>query len=99
VLVRLCSIECDFAHPLESDSNRSFGDDLRGWSAIAPNLFIWNYVTSFANYLIPQPNMDSLGQDLKFFVDNHVIGVFEQGDAYNKLAGDFLPLRTWLLAH
>jgi hypothetical protein len=99
VLVRLCSIECDFAHPLESASNRSFGDDLRGWSAIAPNLFIWNYVTSFANYLIPQPNMTSLGQDLRFFVDNHVIGVFEQGDAYNELAGDFLPLRTWLLAH
>ncbi len=99
VLVRLCSIECNFAQPLSAPANRSFGDDLRGWKAIAQNLFIWNYVTSFANYLIPQPNLDSLGADLQFFTDHNVVGVFEQGDAFNLLAGDFLPLRAWLQAH
>jgi hypothetical protein len=98
VLVRLCSIEANFAKPLSSDANKEFGDDLRGWKAIAPNLFIWNYVTNFANYLIPHPNMTSLAADLRFFADHNVIGVFEQGDYSNDRAGDFLPLRTWLLA-
>jgi hypothetical protein len=99
VLVRLCSIECDFAHPLESKSNQAFADDLRGWAKISPNLFIWNYVTDFTNYLIPHPNLAPLGADLRFFVDHHVVGVFEQGDAQNHLAGDMLPLRLWLLGH
>lgn len=99
VIVRLCSIECDFAHPLSGESNQSFGDDLRGWAAIAPNLFVWNYVTNFHNYLVPHPNMTPFADDLRFFAANHVVGVFEQGDAFNKLAGDMLPLRCWLLAH
>jgi hypothetical protein len=98
VLVRLCSIEGNFAKPLSSDANKAFGDDLRGWKTIAHNLFIWNYVTNFANYLIPHPNMKPLAADLRFFADHNVIGVFEQGDYSNDRAGDFLPLRTWLLA-
>ena len=98
VLVRLCSIEADNSHALSSDANAGFRDDLRGWKTIAPNLFVWNYVTSFANYLIPHPNMTPLGADLRFFAENNVIGVFEQGDAMNG-TGDFLPLRVWLLAH
>jgi hypothetical protein len=97
VIVRLCSIEADFSHPLAGESNKSFGDDLRGWKAIAPNLFIWNYVTNFADYVIPHPNMTPLAADLRFFADHNVIGVFEQGDSLNDRAGDFLPLRTWLL--
>ena len=96
VLVRLCSIEADFAHPLSQDP---FGDDLRGWAKIAPNLFVWNYVTNFKNYLVPHANLASQGEDLRFFVDNHVVGVFEQGDYFNLRAGDMLPLRLWLQAH
>jgi len=99
VLVRLCSIEADGAHPLDSEANRAFADDLRGWSALAPQLFIWNYVTNFNFPTVPHPNMKALGPDLRFFVDHHVVGVFEQADADNILAGDMLPLRTWLLSH
>jgi hypothetical protein len=98
VIVRLCSIECDFVNQLSGPTNRAFGDDLRGWSKIAPKLFIWNYVTNFSNYLIPHPNMTPLAEDLRFFVEHNVIGVFEQGDAFNAGIGDFLQLRTWMLA-
>jgi hypothetical protein len=98
VLVRLCSIEADFAHPLSSPANHGFGGDLEGWSKIAKNLFVWNYVTNFNFHLVPHPSIPSLGPDLKFFADNNVVGVFEQGDGDNRLAGDLLPLRVWLMA-
>ncbi|MBI2300542.1 MAG: DUF4838 domain-containing protein [Armatimonadetes bacterium] len=98
VIVRLCSIECDFAHPLDSDRNKPFRDDLLAWARIAPNLYIWNYVTDFANFLLPHPNLRGLGPDLRFFVANHVVSVFEQGDAYNPI-GDFVRLRLWVIAH
>jgi hypothetical protein len=99
VIVRLCSIECDFAHPLSGETNTSFGDDLRGWAKIAPNLFIWNYTTSFADYLIPHPNLYTIGEDLKFFANNKVVSVFQEGDYHNDRAGDMLPLRVWVMAH
>jgi hypothetical protein len=98
VLVRLCSIECNFAQPLRSDANKSFGDDLRNWAKLADNLFIWNYVTNFSSYTIPHPNWSALGDDLRFFVDHKVVGVFEQADSANHLAGYMLPLRCWLQA-
>jgi len=99
VVVRLCPIEADFTKPLESPVNAAFGDDLRKWAAIAPNLFIWNYTTNFSNYLIPHPNLEPQPKDLRWFANNHVIGVFEEGDYHNAQAGDFLPLRAWLLGH
>jgi len=98
VVVRLCSIECDFARPLDSDANAAFRDDMRKWASIAPNLYVWDYVTDFASYIQPQPNMRVLAPNLRFFVANNTIGVFEQGDSATTV-GDFVRLRTYLLAH
>ncbi|MGI6294881.1 MAG: DUF4838 domain-containing protein [Armatimonadota bacterium] len=98
VVIRLCTIECDFSKPLDSDGNPTFRDDIRKWSAIAPNLYIWDYVTDFASYIQPHPNMRVLAPNLRFFVDNNTIGVFEQGDAGCSI-GDFVRLRAWVLAH
>ncbi|MBO5438448.1 MAG: DUF4838 domain-containing protein, partial [Thermoguttaceae bacterium] len=54
VVVRLCTIECSFLQPLESgELNKTLADDIRGWSAIAPQLFVWNYITNFTNYILP----------------------------------------------
>ena len=98
VVVRLCSIECDFSKPLDSEANKAFRDDMVGWKAVAPNIFIWDYVTDFARYLQPHPNMRVLAPNIRFFVENNTIGLFEQGDSYTT-TGDFIRLRTWLLAH
>lgn len=98
VVVRLCTIECSFTHILDSDANASFRDDMRKWSAIAPNLYVWDYVTNFASYILPQPNMRVLAPNLRFFAANRAIGIFEQGDCATSV-GDFVRLRAWLLAH
>ena len=97
VVVRLCSIECSFVDNLDSELNKSFRDDIRGWAAVAPNLYIWNYVTNFANYIIPHPNMRTIAPNIRFFADNNTIGVFEQGDTYCSI-GDFVRMRAWLHA-
>ncbi|MBR4673047.1 MAG: DUF4838 domain-containing protein [Victivallales bacterium] len=99
VVIRLCSIEMDFSKPLETgETNASFRKDIEDWSAIAPNLFVWNYVTNFANYLLPQPNWRGLVPDIRFFLKHHAIGLFEQGDAGCKV-GDFVRPRQWIIAH
>lgn len=98
VLVRLC-IDADFSRPLDSEANRDFRADLQGWKAIAPRLFVWDYITNFANEIWPHPNLRVLGPNLRFFAAGHVIGVFEHGDAYTNGVGDFVQLRAWLVSH
>ncbi len=99
VVVRLCSIECSFIQPLGTGKqNKAFRQDIEGWARIAPQLFVWDYVTNFSSYIVPHPNMRVLGPNIRFFTENKVIGLFEQGDSQSVI-GDFLRLRAWLLAH
>ncbi len=98
VVIELCSIECNFLKPLTAPVNRKFQSNLNKWSCIAPQLFIWNYVTNFTNFLLPHPNWDGLSADLLNFAKHKVIGVFEQGDAYSTV-GDWVAMRAWVISH
>jgi hypothetical protein len=97
VIVRLCSIECDFAHPLTAESNRKFADDIRGWSQICQRVYIWDYTTNFAHYIQPHPNLRVLGPNIRFFVDHGVRGIFEQG-GYSSYGAELAELKAWVLA-
>ena len=99
VIIRLCTIECSFVQPLgRGEQNRSLRDDIEGWSKIAHQLFIWDYVTNFSMYLIPHPNYAVLPENIRFFVDHGTIGLFEQGDSYTTV-GDFIRPRNWVISH
>jgi hypothetical protein len=97
VIVRLCSIECNFRAPLDDPSNASFLADLQDWSKSCQRLYVWDYVTDFANYLIPHPNWFALGPNLRLFQKYNVQGVFEEG-AYQGSGAEMAELRAWLLA-
>ncbi len=97
VIVRLCSIECSFLQPLSSEANATFGDDIRGWNEICDRLYVWDYTTNFGHYILPHPNLRVLAPNVRFFVDNGVKGLFEQG-AYQSPGGEFAELRAWMLA-
>ena len=98
VWVELCSIECDFAHPLETDKDFGFTKDILDWSKLTKNLTIWDYVTCFKNYAIPYPNFGVLAPNVRFFAKNGAVGLFEQSDQTN-VAGDFVRFRLWYLSH
>jgi hypothetical protein len=96
----LCTIECDFSFPIPISAfkeNRAFMDDIRGWSAICKQLYLWDYTTNFRDYTIPFPNVLALQGNVKFFQTNRVDYLFEQG-AYQGRHGDFAELKAWLLA-
>ncbi len=97
VIVRLCSIECNFRAPLDDPSNAAFLSDLAGWSKICHRLYIWDYTTDFGNYVLPHPNWFTLGANIRLFQQYGVRGVFEQG-AYQGFGGEMGELRAWVLA-
>ncbi len=97
VIVRLCSIECNFAAPMEDPSNKKFADDIVGWGKICKNLAVWDYTTAFENFVLPHPNYFVLGPNVRFFHKNNVKHLFEQGN-YQSNGGEMAELRAWVLA-
>ncbi len=101
VIIRLCSIECCFAHSLagcDSSENRRFREDIVAWEPVAPKLYIWDYTPNFAHYQQPFPNFDALQPNVQFFAQHGVKGLFEQGNYSAGGNGELGPLRSYLLA-
>ena len=110
VCVRLCSIECCFAHPFEScnDTTRSltrpdgtvtnFITDLRDWGKICDRMYIWDYTTCFAHYPTPHPNWRVLQPNVQAMVKNNVKGIFEQACGASRGNVDFNELRLYLIS-
>jgi hypothetical protein len=97
VVIRLCSIECCFAHDFKTcPENQSFLQDLDVWSAITSHLYIWDYVVSFEHFLVPYPNFKVLQPNIQTFRDNNSISIMEQGN-YEK-GGEFGELRAYLIS-
>ena len=98
VAIRLCSIECCFAHPLESDPfNSTFVTDIRGWAKICNRLHIWDYVINYPNCVMPFPNFRVLKPNISFFIANGVTGIYEEANYFSK-GGELSELRSYVLS-
>ncbi|HHT92365.1 MAG TPA: DUF4838 domain-containing protein [Clostridiaceae bacterium] len=106
VIVRLCTIECCFSHPITTcdqvndkgvHRNGSFIEDIVAWSKIANNIFIWDYIVNFLNYLTPYPNLYALQKNMQFFAEHNVKGVFSQGCGEIKFS-EYAHLRAYVIA-
>lgn len=102
VIVRLCSIECCFSHPLDDTSceqNAAFLKDLTDWSKICHRLYVWDYVTNFARTWAPFPNFGVLQENIRCFYEHGVKGIYEEGNYYMKACDtEFGELRAYLLS-
>lgn len=107
VIVRLCTIECCFSHPLgECDDvyvseskgeSMSIADDIKAWADITDSLYVWDYTTDYSHTCMFFPNFRSMLKNVQFFANNHVIGVYEEGNYFSDTA-DFPELRAYILA-
>ena len=100
IVIRLCDIECCFAHPLTiecNEKNAAFMKDLKDWSVITRNIYIWDYIVNYNNYIAPFPNIQVLGPNIKTYMKYDVIGVFEEAQS-GTLGNAFEELKSWVLA-
>ena len=98
VIIRLCTGGCS-AHPIEQcPQNAGPKSNIINWSKICNRLYIWDYTTNFAHYLTPVPNLNNLQPNARFFAENNVKGVFEQGNYQGGKSGEFGELRAYMLA-
>ena len=102
VCVRLCTIECCFAHPLDDGSceqNKEFMSDLADWSEICSRLYIWDYTTNYAQTIGIFPDFGVIRQNIDTFISHSVVGIYEEGAYYAAdCNAEFADLRSYLLA-
>jgi len=100
VCVRLSTITCHFNHPLTTSSCSAcsnFCKAIEEWSKICDNIYIWDYTTNYSYYLATFPNFHVLRDNMKFFANHNVKGVYEQGNASGP-SGEFGELRAYLIS-
>lgn len=100
VLIQLCSIECCDFHAVNDRScavNQAFCEDTAKWKKKADNLFIWHYNTNFKGYLLPFPNLRSIGESVEYFAKNNGRGVFMQAGG-NSFSAEISDLRNYVMS-
>lgn len=105
VIVRLAPIEQCITHSTEECqewfisryTGKSTYQTLKEWADIGCELFIWDYSNNFAQSTLPWPSLYPLRDDVRMYADNHVTGVFFQGNSYS-VTGEFGELRCYILA-
>lgn len=99
VRIRLCPIGICTAHSFGTCPRSAyFAQNLKAWSEITNQLYIWHYNTNFSHYLLPFPDFDELAADVPLYKKHGVVGLFMQG-AYEKGGGGEMAwLRSYVLA-
>jgi hypothetical protein len=109
VCIRVCSIRVCFMHPFTEcpdakgpngvawTRTAKFRKDFVDWGKICDNIHVWDYTTNFRYYIAPFSNFGAIRQNMKFYHENGVRGMFPQGNSQS-ISGEFGELRTYLLA-
>lgn len=102
VIVRLCTIECCFLHALDDpacERNVELMKDLHDWSQICDRIYVWDYTTNYGNTCIVFPDFDVIQRNIQIFYENHVKGVYEEGNYYIRNCDtEFGELRAYMIA-
>jgi hypothetical protein len=101
VRVRLCPIKCcqghaygTCDHPVSTKFKRALDD----WASRTSQLYVWHYATNFSHYPLPMPNLDELHQNLNYYHDRGVHGLFIQGMGENGGGAEGQALRGYVLS-
>jgi hypothetical protein len=99
VRIRLCPIGVCEAHPYEQCKYSAyFMKNLRAWSKVTNQLYIWHYNTNFAHYLVPYPDFDELAADIPMYKRYGVVGMFMEGSPSRDGGAENAELRSYVMA-
>ena len=102
VIVRYCTIEECFAHPLDDPQcpeNAELNAELQEWCSICDRVYIWDYATNYSYTIGIFPDFDVLQKNIQYFYELGVKGVFEEGNYYiDQCDAEFGELRSYLIS-
>ena len=75
---------------------KKFMQQLNQWKKVTKNIYIWDYINNFDDYLTPFPILKIAQQRLRFFKQNGASGIFFNGSVYSYSSFD--EMRTFVLS-
>ncbi len=82
---------------LEEDPNKlSCKEMFLDWTKAHDRITIWDYPINYSHYLAPQPNIEVIGKNIKFFAQHGVKAVMEQAPLKPGVERD--GMRAWVFA-
>jgi hypothetical protein len=95
VIIRLCHYGCYF-HGIEGeDMSRNFRAAVGEWPKLAKHVWVWHYGTNFWHYLAPNPNLEALVKDFRYYAAHGIDGLMLQADIQSP-GGELAELRQYL---
>jgi hypothetical protein len=97
VAVWLCHMypSCD-SHPIRTcPKNAAYKARAEAWSKLVKHLYVWHYIVDFAHYYNPFPNFRAIADDMRFYRDIGVEGIYLQGMGHAGGGGEFSLLRPY----
>ena len=98
VVVRLAALQRrNFIRPLRHEEHASIREAIAGWQRVTSHLRIWDYSVTFGpGRDLPLPNLGVLADDLRYYHEEGIEGLFIQHEG--PIAGDMRDLKLWVLA-
>ncbi len=75
----------------EAPNKLSFKKFFLGWCKVTDNISIWDYWTNFAHYPAPTPNMEVVADNIRFFTEHKVGGIFGESEGADREA-----MKNWV---
>lgn len=100
IVIRMCPVNGCVLHDFDDPAckkNAEFNKAMQRWAELTDTIYMWNYSTNFQYYYAPFPNIGTLQARYRYFRDNNVVGVFDNGCGEDMVAGEFHDLKTYLV--
>ena len=77
------------------ETNKIITENLRGWSSLTDNMFMYTYGTNFSYLTFPYNNWQFMADTFKFYEENNVRFLFDQSDSWNGV-GPMSEMRSYV---
>lgn len=111
VMVQFCFYFNCFGHALDDPNcnenggqwgwyfnNAARAENVKEWGKICKTIYVWDYATNYSYYPIIFPNFHVLADNMRFYIENNVKGVFAEGYETAITSLEFGDLRAYLTA-
>jgi hypothetical protein len=97
VIIRICNDSVGaWSRPFTPARELPVAGIMKEWAAVHGRFSIWDYNVNFSHFLAPMPNMDVIADNIRFWVENHAVGVMTQGGYQSTSERD--EMRSWVIA-
>jgi len=99
VRIQLAPISACVGHPAEEcPLNKTLlMDNLKGWSRLANQIYMYGYATNFAHFLYPFPDFYRLAADIPMLKRNGVAGIYYES-SHQGNGGESAEMRAYVMA-